>query len=53
MKILTVTSDFGDYPRGAQITDAAAVADALDQHADSVVVSEVPDPPKVDIRSAD
>ncbi len=46
MKILTVVSDFGGYTRGTQITDAAAVADALDQHADSVVASEAPDPPR-------
>lgn len=45
MKILTVTSAFSDYTRGAQITDPAKVAELLDSdHAAQVVASEVPDP---------
>jgi hypothetical protein len=46
MKILTVVSAFGDYARGAQITDSAAVADALEHHAGNVVASQAADPIK-------
>lgn len=44
MKILTVVSAFGNYPRGGQITDAKEVAEVLESHPSSVVVSEAPDP---------
>lgn len=47
MKILTVVSAFGSYERGAQISDAAAMASALESHAQHVVPIEVPDPPRV------
>lgn len=47
MKILTVVSAFGSYERGAQISDADAMASALESHAQHVVPIEVPDPPRV------
>lgn len=47
MKILTVVSAFGDYARGAQISDAGKVAELrASDHAAHVVISEVPDPPR-------
>lgn len=45
-KNLSVTAPFGDYERGAQITDAAEVASILESHPQNVVAFEAPDPAK-------